>query len=98
MTTVPSSQGPFSRFWSRRRPRSQLESLVGPRAIREGRYRDVQGSAIRAAALGAGDGLITNISLVLPTSGWFSECRVPVQTWMLSGWSAWQGCLLEPSP
>jgi VIT1/CCC1 family predicted Fe2+/Mn2+ transporter len=33
------------------------------------RHRDVQGSATRAAVLGAGDGLITNVSLVLGVAG-----------------------------
>ena len=33
------------------------------------RHRDVQGSAGRAAVLGAGDGLITNVSLVLGVAG-----------------------------
>lgn len=34
-----------------------------------GRHRDVQGSAARAAVLGAGDGLLTNISLILGVAG-----------------------------
>ena len=33
------------------------------------RHRDVQGSAPRAAVLGAGDGLLTNVSLVLGVAG-----------------------------
>jgi VIT1/CCC1 family predicted Fe2+/Mn2+ transporter len=33
------------------------------------RHRDVQGGAFRAAVLGAGDGLITNVSLVLGVAG-----------------------------
>jgi len=33
------------------------------------RHRDVEGSAARAAVLGAGDGLITNVSLVLGVAG-----------------------------
>jgi VIT1/CCC1 family predicted Fe2+/Mn2+ transporter len=33
------------------------------------RHRDVQGSAPRAAVLGAGDGLITNVSIVLGVAG-----------------------------
>ena len=40
-----------------------------PRAMPGGRHRDVQGSATRAAVLGAGDGLITNVSLVLGVAG-----------------------------
>lgn len=37
--------------------------------MRGGRHRDVQGSAARAGVLGAGDGLITNISLILGVAG-----------------------------
>jgi vacuolar iron transporter family protein len=37
--------------------------------VRGGRHRDVQGSAARAGVLGAGDGLITNISLILGVAG-----------------------------
>jgi VIT1/CCC1 family predicted Fe2+/Mn2+ transporter len=33
------------------------------------RHRDVQGGAARAAVLGAGDGLITNVSLILGVAG-----------------------------
>lgn len=33
------------------------------------RHRDVQGNALRAAVLGAGDGLLTNVSLVLGVAG-----------------------------
>jgi vacuolar iron transporter family protein len=33
------------------------------------RHRNVQGSALRAAVLGAGDGLLTNVSLVLGVAG-----------------------------
>jgi VIT1/CCC1 family predicted Fe2+/Mn2+ transporter len=36
---------------------------------RASRHRDVQGSAARAAVLGAGDGLLTNISLILGVAG-----------------------------
>lgn len=39
------------------------------RRARTSRHRDIQGSAPRAAVLGAGDGLITNISLVLGVAG-----------------------------
>jgi VIT1/CCC1 family predicted Fe2+/Mn2+ transporter len=48
---------------------SRLVRLLRPHAIRGGRHRDVQGSAARAAVLGSGDGLITNISLVLGVAG-----------------------------
>jgi VIT1/CCC1 family predicted Fe2+/Mn2+ transporter len=37
--------------------------------MRATRHRDVQGNAPRAAVLGAGDGLVTNISLVLGVAG-----------------------------
>ncbi len=63
MTTtspVPSSAVPL---------RTGLSRLFRPRPIRGGRHRDVQGSAARAAVLGAGDGLITNISLILGVAG-----------------------------
>ena len=49
--------------------RSRLSRLLRPGAIRGGRHRDVQGSAARAAVLGSGDGLLTNISLVLGVAG-----------------------------
>ncbi|MHB1929590.1 MAG: VIT1/CCC1 transporter family protein [Acidimicrobiales bacterium] len=39
------------------------------RTRRASRHRDVQGNAPRAAVLGAGDGLITNVSLVLGVAG-----------------------------
>lgn len=38
-------------------------------APRTSRHRNVQGGAARAAVLGAGDGLITNVSLVLGVAG-----------------------------
>src|SRR3984957_11077296 len=37
--------------------------------IRTTRHRDIQGNAPRAALLGAGDGLITNVSLILGIAG-----------------------------
>jgi VIT1/CCC1 family predicted Fe2+/Mn2+ transporter len=42
---------------------------LGHRPVRTTRHRDVQGNAPRAAVLGAGDGLITNVSLVLGVAG-----------------------------
>ncbi len=51
------------------RSRSRLSRLLRPGAVRGGRHRDVQGSAARAAVLGSGDGLLTNISLVLGVAG-----------------------------
>ena len=39
------------------------------RRARTSRHRDVQGNGTRAAVLGAGDGLITNVSLVLGVAG-----------------------------
>jgi vacuolar iron transporter family protein len=45
----------------------------GPRRLRSGRrssrHRDVEGGTQRAAVLGAGDGLLTNLSLVLGVAG-----------------------------
>jgi vacuolar iron transporter family protein len=38
-------------------------------SVRHGRHRDVQASGARAAVLGAGDGLLTNVSLVLGVAG-----------------------------
>ncbi len=46
-----------------------ISRWLRPHAIRGGRHRDVQGSGLRAAVLGSGDGLITNISLVLGVAG-----------------------------
>jgi len=46
-----------------------IRRWFGSRPLRGGRHRDVQGNAVRAAVLGAGDGLITNISLVLGVAG-----------------------------
>jgi VIT1/CCC1 family predicted Fe2+/Mn2+ transporter len=43
--------------------------LFGRRPVRTTRHRDVQGNTPRAAVLGAGDGLITNVSLVLGVAG-----------------------------
>ena len=65
MVTTPPSGKPASSTKSWR----GFGRLFRPRAIRGGRHRDVQGSAARAGVLGAGDGLITNISLVLGVAG-----------------------------
>lgn len=46
-----------------------VRRLLRPVPLRGGRHRDVQGSAARAAVLGSGDGLLTNISLVLGVAG-----------------------------
>jgi VIT1/CCC1 family predicted Fe2+/Mn2+ transporter len=43
--------------------------LAGRTRVGTTRHRDVQGSAARAAVLGAGDGLITNVSLILGIAG-----------------------------
>jgi VIT1/CCC1 family predicted Fe2+/Mn2+ transporter len=43
--------------------------LIGRRRVRTSRHREVQGNGPRAAVLGAGDGLITNVSLVLGVAG-----------------------------
>jgi VIT1/CCC1 family predicted Fe2+/Mn2+ transporter len=45
-----------------------FETLFGA-GTRRTRHRDVQGNAGRAAVLGAGDGLLTNISLILGVAG-----------------------------
>jgi vacuolar iron transporter family protein len=63
MTTKAPSDRPSTRS------RSALGRILGLRAIRGGRHRDLVGSTVRAAVLGAGDGLITNISLVLGVAG-----------------------------
>ncbi|MHB1536765.1 MAG: VIT1/CCC1 transporter family protein [Acidimicrobiales bacterium] len=49
-------------------PLTAVSSLLARRRRKSG-HRDVQGSAARAGVLGAGDGLITNISLVLGVAG-----------------------------
>jgi VIT1/CCC1 family predicted Fe2+/Mn2+ transporter len=46
-----------------------------------GRHRDVEASGVRAAVLGAGDGLLTNISLVLGVAG----ANPPASTVRLAG-------------
>lgn len=48
---------------------ARLLRLWRPAALRGGRHRDLQGSGARAAVLGSGDGLLTNISLVLGVAG-----------------------------
>ena len=48
---------------------SVITRFLRPHAVRGGRHRDVQGSGLRAAVLGSGDGLVTNISLVLGVAG-----------------------------
>jgi hypothetical protein len=62
-----STSSTFSRASAR--ARSRLGRLLRPTSLRGGRHRDVQGSAARAAVLGSGDGLLTNISLVLGVAG-----------------------------
>jgi VIT1/CCC1 family predicted Fe2+/Mn2+ transporter len=51
-----------------RNPLRALRNLA-PGHRSTSRHRDVQGSAARAGVLGAGDGLITNVSLVLGVAG-----------------------------
>jgi VIT1/CCC1 family predicted Fe2+/Mn2+ transporter len=46
-----------------------LRRLARPGVAPASRHRNVQGGAARAAVLGAGDGLITNVSLVLGVAG-----------------------------
>jgi vacuolar iron transporter family protein len=67
VTTTPSSNTSSSPI--KLRSRSRFGALIRPRTTRGGRHRNVQDSAVRAAVLGAGDGLITNISLVLGVAG-----------------------------
>lgn len=55
--TQPAQRAPSVRHWL---------TLGKPRASR---HRDVQGGTTRAAVLGAGDGLLTNVSLVLGVAG-----------------------------
>ncbi|MCU1428184.1 MAG: protein of unknown function transrane [Actinomycetia bacterium] len=49
--------------------KERLVHLFGARRARTSRHRDVEGNAARAAVLGAGDGLLTNISLILGVAG-----------------------------
>jgi hypothetical protein len=65
VTTAPPSRPAPSGF----RLLSVVSRLIRPGAVRGGCHRDVQGSAARAGVLGAGDGLITNISLILGVAG-----------------------------
>ena len=65
MTVTPSSSRPGAPA----RLGSRLLRLLRPAELRGGRHRDVQGSGARAAVLGSGDGLLTNISLVLGVAG-----------------------------
>ncbi len=56
-----------------------LSALVrGDGGPNPSRHRNVQGSASRAAVLGAGDGLITNVSLILGVAG-ASTAAAPVR-------------------
>ena len=61
---TPSRRSPPAIGW-----RSKVSHFFRPRPIRGGRHRDVQGNAVRAGVLGAGDGLTTNISLILGVAG-----------------------------
>ncbi|MBX6374518.1 MAG: VIT1/CCC1 transporter family protein [Acetobacteraceae bacterium] len=47
----------------------------------EGRHRGVSGNALRAAVLGANDGLVSNLSLVMGVAG----AQVPSETILLTG-------------
>jgi len=61
-----------TRVNSRAAPRRTVRAMIAglrPGRRSESRHRDVQGSGARAAVLGAGDGLLTNISLVLGVAG-----------------------------
>jgi len=59
----------------------RLVDLFG--GTRRGRHRDVQASGARAAVLGAGDGLLTNVSLILGVAG----ASPPASTVRLAGLS-----------
>jgi VIT1/CCC1 family predicted Fe2+/Mn2+ transporter len=52
---------------AKRSARRVLRRVLPP--PRTSRHRNVQGNSLRAAVLGAGDGLITNVSLVLGVAG-----------------------------
>ena len=56
-------------FRRHRRPEPAPVRLGQRRPIRTTRHRDVKDNAPRAAVLGAGDGLITNVSLILGVAG-----------------------------
>ena len=52
------------------RPSSTHKGLTGPALARlEGRHRGTTGNALRAAVLGANDGLVSNLSLVMGIAG-----------------------------
>lgn len=62
-----------------RNPIQVLSALVrGDGGVNPSRHRNVQGSTSRAAVLGAGDGLITNVSLILGVAG-ASTAAAPVR-------------------
>src|SRR5258707_12069677 len=65
---MPSETPPRSTH-AKAEPLSALVATFRPGPVGGGRHRDVQGSAARAGVLGAGDGLITNISLILGVAG-----------------------------
>ena len=69
MDQSDASEAPAPSSSLSRHPPLHVHRLVKPRPVRGGRHRDVQGSAARAGVLGAGDGLITNISLMLGVAG-----------------------------
>jgi len=58
---------------TRTAPRRSTTQILRRLGLKQGapvsRHRNVQGGAARAAVLGAGDGLITNVSLVLGVAG-----------------------------
>lgn len=63
---------------SRERPSGLSGSAL---AILEGRHRAVGGNALRAAVLGANDGLVSNLSLVMGVAG----AELPARTILLTG-------------
>ncbi|HUF17059.1 MAG TPA: VIT1/CCC1 transporter family protein [Thermoanaerobaculia bacterium] len=62
--------------------RTSPEGMAGPQLARiEGRHRATGGNALRAAVLGANDGLVSNLSLVMAVAG----ASLPSETILLTG-------------
>lgn len=69
-----------------------LQSLAGEPggggiARREGRHRSVGGNALRAAVLGANDGLVSNLSLVMGVAGALAGAALEPQVVVIAGWA-----------
>lgn len=67
-----------------RNPIRLLTTALRGQQVTATRHRDVQGGAPRAAVLGAGDGLITNVSLILGVAG-ASTAASPVRVAGVAG-------------